>query len=227
MCPPILVPQTPPAPSRFAHFFIFLVACRTVGPGGGSTWQWLREWIHSRDIPHSITHPGLASWHWVLQDFLFSCCEASSVTAPIQELKFIPPPQQPLHPSLPFSTNSIAGRPPRPKNPKQPRLPWLLGAGRHRAQHGAQLWIDPRGMVRAGCASHQDQQHPVGTPCSAGPYLTSPSLHAAAAPGFCVLETAAATASLILEAVFLYCIFVPLFGEVLVKSLLFYIYINI
>lgn len=54
---------------------------------------------------------------------------------------------------------------------------------------------------------------PWAIPCSAGLYLTSLPLHAVACLGFYVLETAAVTASLILEAVFLYCIFVPLFEK--------------
>lgn len=53
-------------------------------------------------------------------------------------------------------------------------------------------------------------------PCSLGSVrlsLTFLPLHAVVCVGLCVLETAAVTASLILEAVFLYCIFVPLFEK--------------
>lgn len=88
--PPTPVPMTPPGSLSictffsfgFFFFFLLLLFLELLAPGAWSMWRllhvgWLREWGHSRaPPPHGMTCLGLASWHWVLQDFPCPPCEA-------------------------------------------------------------------------------------------------------------------------------------------------------
>lgn len=191
--------------------------------GGCCTWGGCSGAPSCRNGATAGLPPAMASpaWGWLL---VIGCCKISpvppvklsQVTASICGLNSTPPSLAPLSAvchqqhrwELPLGIHLALKF---PSNHGLLRLRWRQT---QRAQHMRLVsgWISME-MAISGCLSLWLTAPCGQSPCSAGPYLTFLPLHAVAYLGFYVLETAAVTASLILEAVFLYCIFVPLFEK--------------